>query len=423
MPSQDPAALRERGETIARLARDDPDALAAFFAPDLSDDRPRAGGRRWTRRRRPRALENLREAFRQGADAYVEDHTINGSDWGHLLPRLTRPTRIWQGDDDNNVPAEATRWLAERIPGAELTIVTGAGHGLTDETWPEVYGWLSFDRVKEPDDGRHRLVIRHRARAGAATVESGDRSAGRLRPQPALLHAGGRRARRTGCLPHRLAHLEQPPGRDGPRRRGAGRAGAAGLRRVPAVPHRPRPQLHPAVALGADPFAGRRRRLPPQHDAAALGAHRTGRGQGRPAAVRPRAVGARLLRSAAVAGDRRRRSRHLRRRHALRRLGASPQPCPGPHRGPPVPRPQQRERHRGDVDRRPAGTAARPAHRAAAGDVHPPGGRRPARPAERALGSGQRVLRRRFGDPRSSPSSSAWIGCRAGATPRPGSTG
>ena len=31
-------------------------------------------------------LANLREAFRQGADAYVEDHTINGSDWGHLLP-------------------------------------------------------------------------------------------------------------------------------------------------------------------------------------------------------------------------------------------------------------------------------------------------------------------------------------------------
>ena len=89
-----------------------------------------------------RALENLREAFRQGADAYVEDHTINGSDWGHLLPRLTRPTRIWQGDDDNNVPAEATRWLAERIPGAELTILTGAGHGLTDEVWPEIYGWL-----------------------------------------------------------------------------------------------------------------------------------------------------------------------------------------------------------------------------------------------------------------------------------------
>ncbi len=58
--------------------------------------------------------------------------------------------------------------------------------------------------------------------------------------------------------------------------------------------------------LGADPFAGGRRRLPPQHDAAALGAYRAGRGQGRSAAVRPRTVGTCLLRAAAGEGDRRR---------------------------------------------------------------------------------------------------------------------
>ncbi len=150
LPLQDPAALRERGETIARLARDDPDGLAAFFAPDLSaTDREQEAA--LDPATAARMLENLREAFRQGADAYVEDHTINGSDWGHLLPRLTRPTRIWQGDDDNNVPAESTRWLAERIPGAELTILTGAGHGLTDEVWPEIYRWLlGFDPSPGP---------------------------------------------------------------------------------------------------------------------------------------------------------------------------------------------------------------------------------------------------------------------------------
>lgn len=40
------------------------------------------------------------------------------------------------------MPAESTRWLAEQIPGAELTVITGAGHGLTDEVWPEIYRWL-----------------------------------------------------------------------------------------------------------------------------------------------------------------------------------------------------------------------------------------------------------------------------------------
>jgi len=147
VPAQDPVALRERGETIARLARDDPDGLDAFFAPDLSDtDREEMAA--LDPGVRARGLENLREAFRQGADGYVEDHAINGSEWGHLLPRLTRPTRVWQGDDDNNVPAEATRWLAAQIPGAQLTVLSGAGHGLTDEVWPEIYTWLlqSVDR-------------------------------------------------------------------------------------------------------------------------------------------------------------------------------------------------------------------------------------------------------------------------------------
>jgi pimeloyl-ACP methyl ester carboxylesterase len=135
VPSADPAALRERGETIARLLEEGLDALESFFAPDLSESDQ-------GRHTDPADLANLREFFRQGVDAYVEDHTIAGGDWGHLLPRLTRPTRIWQGDDDNNVPAEATRWLAGQIPGAELTVLSGAGHGLTDDIWPEIYGWL-----------------------------------------------------------------------------------------------------------------------------------------------------------------------------------------------------------------------------------------------------------------------------------------
>jgi pimeloyl-ACP methyl ester carboxylesterase len=153
VPREDPDALRARGETIARLARDDPDALDAFFAPDLSDS-DREHDAAADPELRARALANLREAFRQGADAYVEDHTINAGDWGHLLPRLTRPTRVWQGDDDNNVPAEATRWLAAQIPDAELTIVTGAGHGFTDETWPEVYGWLIASGIDRGRSGR-----------------------------------------------------------------------------------------------------------------------------------------------------------------------------------------------------------------------------------------------------------------------------
>jgi pimeloyl-ACP methyl ester carboxylesterase len=132
---------------MARLLRDDPAGFYALVAPDLSDtDRELEAA--LDQATMDWATEMFREAFRQGADAYVEDHLIVGGPWSDLLPRLTRPTRIWQGEDDNNVPADATRWLAERIPGAELTLLADAGHGLgvdtesADEVMAEVYRWL-----------------------------------------------------------------------------------------------------------------------------------------------------------------------------------------------------------------------------------------------------------------------------------------
>ena len=124
------AALRSRGQRLAWLVNNDPEGLFAFLAPQESEpDRQAHATLRL--QEKEEVLANLREAFRQGTDAYVADHLICASDWGDLLPRLTRPTRIWQGTHDNNVPAEATRWLAERIPGATLTLLPGAGHTLT----------------------------------------------------------------------------------------------------------------------------------------------------------------------------------------------------------------------------------------------------------------------------------------------------
>jgi pimeloyl-ACP methyl ester carboxylesterase len=141
-------ALRRRGETMARLLRDDPDGFYALVVPDLSDT-DREQEESIDPATKDRATAMFREAFRQGADAYVEDNLIIDGRWSDLLPRLARPTRIWQGDDDNNVPDEATRWLAARIPGAELELLTGVGHGMTDELWPEVFGWL-LDRAGSP---------------------------------------------------------------------------------------------------------------------------------------------------------------------------------------------------------------------------------------------------------------------------------
>jgi len=148
------AALRQRGETMARLLRDDPAGFYALVFPDLSEI-DRELEKSMDQATIDRATETFREAFRQGADAYVEDHLLVGGPWSDLLPRLARPTRIWQGEDDNNVPAEATRWLADRIPGAELTLMADAGHGMgadveaADEVLAAVFRWL-LDRSGGP---------------------------------------------------------------------------------------------------------------------------------------------------------------------------------------------------------------------------------------------------------------------------------
>lgn len=136
------SALRARGETMARLLREDPDGFWALVTPDLSET-DRQQEEAMDQAMKDQAVAVFREAFRQGADAYVEDHLLVGGPWSDLLARLTRPTRIWQGDDDNNVPNESTRWLAARIPGAELEVLGGVGHGMTDDVWPEMFGWLT----------------------------------------------------------------------------------------------------------------------------------------------------------------------------------------------------------------------------------------------------------------------------------------
>lgn len=44
------------------------------------------------------------------------------------LPALRVPTLVIHGTEDQAIPVENARRLAERIPGAELVLLEGAGH-------------------------------------------------------------------------------------------------------------------------------------------------------------------------------------------------------------------------------------------------------------------------------------------------------
>jgi 3-oxoadipate enol-lactonase len=57
---------------------------------------------------------------------------IAGHDTYDRLPQIKAPTLVIAGDADRIIPADNSKVLASRIPGAELVIVKNAGHGFTE---------------------------------------------------------------------------------------------------------------------------------------------------------------------------------------------------------------------------------------------------------------------------------------------------
>ena len=73
-------------------------------------------------------LRTLQESLRPGAAGVIEDWAIEARPWGFSLEEIRVPVRIWHGDCDNVVPFDHSRYLARRIPGAQLTVMGGRGH-------------------------------------------------------------------------------------------------------------------------------------------------------------------------------------------------------------------------------------------------------------------------------------------------------
>jgi pimeloyl-ACP methyl ester carboxylesterase len=76
-----------------------------------------------------------------------------------ILPRIATPTLVMAGDRDPIVPPAQARLIAEKIPGAELAMIAGAGHMLFAERPAEyrrVLGeWLGRTSEKgRADDGQ-----------------------------------------------------------------------------------------------------------------------------------------------------------------------------------------------------------------------------------------------------------------------------
>ncbi|MGH7753657.1 MAG: alpha/beta fold hydrolase, partial [Gemmatimonadales bacterium] len=127
--------LRFRADSIAR----DPENLVNVLREQMTDPDKRVVNDVALRRI---LADTHAAALRDGPEGWVDDVLALRRDWGFRLDEVKGPVRLWHGADDNFAPVSHTRWLAGRIPGAEIQVQSGAAHFGAMEILPDMLGWL-----------------------------------------------------------------------------------------------------------------------------------------------------------------------------------------------------------------------------------------------------------------------------------------
>jgi pimeloyl-ACP methyl ester carboxylesterase len=92
---------------------------------------------------RQRLLDAAVEATRQGARPLAEEMQLTFSrPWNLDLAAITAPTHLWYGADDTLTPPAMGRYLAERIPHANITVFNGEGHMAAFNHWSTIIATL-----------------------------------------------------------------------------------------------------------------------------------------------------------------------------------------------------------------------------------------------------------------------------------------
>jgi pimeloyl-ACP methyl ester carboxylesterase len=90
-------------------------------------------------------VNDLPEIYRQGPQGIVADMAVLTGPWGFSPADIRVKTKVWQGDQDVNVPPAMARYLSRAIPNAQLQIIPNEGHVMYLNHWPEIVAFLVQD--------------------------------------------------------------------------------------------------------------------------------------------------------------------------------------------------------------------------------------------------------------------------------------
>ena len=141
--ADDETARGKRNHLIAEVNAGRPDTVPNVFTPLLFADQTVAARselveqvRGWMTATAPSGLVLGLEAIRDRADS------------SSLLPKLSIQVLIMGAREDKAIPPEKSTELAERIPGARLCMVPGAGHMVNMEQ-PEAFNSALLDFLRD----------------------------------------------------------------------------------------------------------------------------------------------------------------------------------------------------------------------------------------------------------------------------------
>lgn len=138
--ARSPLALRSVFAPYRRLMLSNPSAgLAISMARIPAADRRILA----TAGVRDRLCDTFEEGVKPGVGGLCTDMAIFGRSWDVDLSQSRAPARVWIGDADRNVPIEAAKGLAKKLPQCEVVILNGEGHLWVALHYADVLDWIA----------------------------------------------------------------------------------------------------------------------------------------------------------------------------------------------------------------------------------------------------------------------------------------